>query len=269
MIDFFLFEHEPDRARLALSWGIEHFLVDWEVTDKSERQKGYDTEIRPGTPESLATLAAIPRAQPWCRINALSADTPAEVEAALECGATGLMLPMVRSAKQLEIFLRLLDGRAASGFLVEHVDALACLKDLATFGVDRVYFGLNDHAISCGSGCIFQALVDGSVDRAREAFAHTPFGVAGMTAIDAGAPLPARLLLAELARLRCDFTFLRRSFRRDTQHRDPGDIVAGIREAWVSLVTRSVLEIQRDREALLVHVAQIRNQDLPVASHTC
>jgi hypothetical protein len=259
MIEFFLFEHDPDRARIALGWGVNHFLVDWEVTDKAERQKGYDTEIRPGTPESLAALATLPQARPWCRINALSPDTPAELESALECGAAGLMLPMVRSPRELETFLRLLNGRAASGFLVEHVEALTCLGDLASLGADRVYFGLNDFAISRGDECIFQALADGSVDRAREAFAHTPFGVAGMTAVDAGDPLPAHLLLAELARLRCAFTFLRRSFRRDTRDRDPGAVVAGIRAAWESLTSRNTLEILRDRETLVAHLTQSLN----------
>ena len=73
----------------------------------------------------------------------------------------------------VDAFLRRLSGRAAAGILVETVEALACARASRASPRPRVYFGLNDFAISRGGGSLFRAVLDGSVARAREAFAAT------------------------------------------------------------------------------------------------
>jgi hypothetical protein len=88
------------------------------------------------------------------------------------------------------------------------------------------------------------------VARARDAFAGTCFGFGGLTAADAGHPVPCRLLIEEMARLRCDFTFLRRSFRRDHAARPAQAIIAGIHAAWAECAARPLAAVSRDHERL-------------------
>ncbi len=250
MIDLFLFENDAPRAARARTHGIRHFLVDWEISDKAERQKDFDTEIAPGTVDDLRALTVVPGATTWCRINRYGTHTARDIDEAVAAGAEGIFLPMVTVLAEVEDFLRRVNGRCATGILVETREACALADELAKFPLQRVYFGLNDFAISRGGGSIFRAVLDGSVERVREAFSGQAFGFGGMTVVEAGDPLPARMLLQEMARLHCHYTFLRRSFRRDTRERDPGEVVAGIQAAWLQCCQRDAEAIRRDRQAL-------------------
>jgi hypothetical protein len=249
-IELVVLDHDVERVGALLDCGVGTFLVDWESLGKDARQLGFDTEIRPGTAADLAAVAALPGVEAWCRLNSSGPHTPGEVEAAIAAGARGLFLPMVKRPADVDRFLSLVRGRAATGILVETVEGLACVEHLASYPLDRVYFGLNDFAISRGSRSIFSALVDGSVARARAAFAGTCFGVGGLTAADAGQPVPCRRLLEEMARLRCDFSFLRRSFRRDLATRSVHSTIAGIRSAWRDCVARDAAAVARDHASL-------------------
>jgi hypothetical protein len=61
-------------------------------------------------------------------------------------------------------------------------------------------------------------------------------------------------LLAEMARLQCDFTFLRRSFKRDMVGRDLPVEIGRIRDLWEELADRDRSQVERDREALLTAI---------------
>jgi hypothetical protein len=176
------------------------------------------------------------------------------VEQALAGGARSVFLPMVRRPREVEELLACINGRCEAGILVETEEACACAPELARFRLDRVYVGLNDLAISRGSLSIFEPLVDGLADELRETFGAVNFGLAGLTDIDRGNPIPCRLLIAEIARLRCQFTFLRRSFKRDIAHGGLPRIVEGIRTRWRALLGRDSSRVAAERaEFLAVH----------------
>ena len=257
MLELFLFENDADKARQAIEHGIRHFLVDFESADKEQRQQGYDTEIRPGTLDDLRAISTVQDATAWCRINRYGPDTAKEIENAIDAGADGILLPMVVSVTEVEEFLRRVDRRCATGILVETVAAYASARDLAKLPFERVYFGLNDFAISRGGGSIFRALLDGSVERMREVFSEKIFGFGGITAIDAGFPLPAKHLLEEMARLDCRYSFMRRSFRRDTRERDPRTVVENIQDFWRRCGKRDIDTIRRDRQTLEVLLREV------------
>jgi hypothetical protein len=157
---------------------------------------------------------------------------------------------MVVTPREVDDLVRLVDGRCATGILVETAAAVACADELATVPVDRVYFGLNDFAINRGDASIFTAVLDGTVAAVRATFPEAAFGFGGMTDVGAGEPVPAVRLLEEMARLDCTYTFLRRSFRRDSLLRPTKTIVAGIQAAWEQCRTRDLEQVQRDRSAL-------------------
>src|SRR5687768_3810402 len=105
------FQTDPPSIRSSIRAGVRTFIVDWENRGKMLRQADRDTEINQDTVAHLKTAAAIPGAQVVCRINSFDASTPQEVDAAVEGGASLLLLPMVRRPSEAEAFLRCLGGR--------------------------------------------------------------------------------------------------------------------------------------------------------------
>jgi hypothetical protein len=203
---------------------IRGIVVDWENQGKRERQSGFDTQVNQLTAEDLRMARLVtPAGTPvLCRINGWHGSTHDEIENAIENGANEILLPMVRRPHEVEDTLRVVDGRVPVGILIETRGASECAAELSALPISRVYVGLNDLAIDLGNESLFDALCDGTVDRIRERVAETmPFGIAGLTLPECGDPIPSRLLACELARLRASFTFLRRSFLRDIQARDP------------------------------------------------
>jgi hypothetical protein len=141
------------------------------------------------------------------------------------------------------------NGRCGVGILVETVDAVWQVEELARLPLSRVYVGLNDLAIERNAPNLFTALTDGTVERIQRS-CHVPFGFGGLTLPERGYPIPCRLLIGEMARLNCDFSFLRRSFYRDIRDRDLAVEVPRILEAIRQARLRSPEAIARDRREL-------------------
>lgn len=185
-----------------------------------------------------------------CRINYPYFKTPAEVEAAISAGADEILVPMVRTPDEVCWVLRLARERCGVGILVETIDAVNCSKELGRLPLSRVYVGLNDLAIERKTPNIFTALVDGTVERLREWFPNTPFGFGGLTLPERGYPIPCSLLMGEMARLDCHFSFLRRSFYRDIKGRNLMVEIPRMLEALRLKFLRSQEEVESDRQKL-------------------
>jgi hypothetical protein len=257
-LGLFLFHRSRELTEAAVSAGLDGAIVDWEGRGKPERQAGWDTEIDPMGPEDVRAAAKGGFRSVVCRLNAFGPATIEELETALGEGATELLLPMVKRPAEVEALLEAVRGRAQVGILIETREALEHLATFSRLPIARIYAGLNDLAISRGTRSIFSALTDGSIGRMRAALTQ-PLGVAGATHPDKGAPIPCRLILAELARLGCQFTFLRRSFYRDTPPERFGETVRAIRDAFEALSLRTPGEIASDRSALEAKVAALEN----------
>jgi hypothetical protein len=217
--------------------------------DKEARQRGADTEINLHTADDLRRVRAATGARVLCRLNAVGAGSADEIEAAVAAGADEVLMPMVRNAAQVEEVLTLAGGRCGVGILLETTAALENAGELAQLPLSRVYVGLNDLAIERRSPTIFEPLVDGTMERLRPLF-RMPFGFGGLTLPDRGVPVPCRLLLGEMTRLRCSFSFLRRSFHRDIRGRDFGFEVQRLLRAIADSAARSEDAVARDRAAL-------------------
>jgi len=255
MLELVFFEHRTAPIRHAIAAGLETFIVDWEWRGKNERQKTASTEIDPGDLDDLATaVAAAGPGRVHCRLNSLGEWTPREVDEAIAAGAGCLLLPMVRTPREAEAFLELVGGRSRAGILVETVAAVEAARELAELPLERIYVGLNDLAIERGIDNIFEAVADGTVERLREIFAGREFGFGGVTVVDRGEPIPARLLLAEMERLGTTFSFCRRSFKRDMAGRDMAAELEKIRVFWRRLETRTTTERLEDQRAFQEHV---------------
>ena len=239
-----LFSVDPAVIEPAMAGGVSSVIVDWEYRGKSRRQRGADTEINRHTRADLRRARDATRGRLICRINAYGRGTHAEVERALAEGADELLLPMVQSTDEVARTLEAIAGRCGLGILVETVAACAVAPELGNFPLSRVYVGFNDLAIDRASRSIFAPLIDGTVDNLRPQF-RMPFGFGGLTLPDRGHPIPCRLLIAEMARLACDFSFLRRSFHRDIAGRDISAAVRALLEALSAAWAASADERER------------------------
>ncbi len=233
----------------AVSAGVDGVVIDWERRGKHRRQALCDTQINDDTPEDLRRVRAVTAAPVICRINGVCDSTPTEIEAALECGASEILVPMIRTVREAAEVLELVGGRCGVGILIETEDAVQRAAALAALPLSRVYVGLNNLAINRGNPNLFDAVTDGTVERVRRV-CDRPFGFGGLTMPALGHPIPCRLLIAEMMRLECAFSFLRRSFHRNLTGRSLPGVVAAIREGLDAARQQSRSDIDRDRLAL-------------------
>ena len=252
-LDLFLFTADPGTARAVVAAGAAGVVVDWENRGKARRQAGADTEVNAHTPDDLARVRAATPGRVLCRIDGAGPRTAAQVELAVALGADEVLLPMVRRPEEVDLALDAVAGRVGLGILVETQDAVECVEELARRPLSRVYLGLNDLMIDRGRTTLFEPLVDGTVDAVRRAV-RAPFGVAGLTRVGGGTPVPSRLLAAELARLDAGFTFLRRSFCRDVPLADAPREVPRMRAEVERLRDRTAEQVVADRVELLAAV---------------
>lgn len=263
-----LFSTGTSFVRQAVAAGVDGIIVDWESRGKEERQRHADTEINRDTPEDLRRVRGCTGAPVICRINGCGPTTEAEIEQAIDGGADEILLPMVRTVEEVEGVIRRVHGRCAVGILIETVEATARAEELSRLPLSRVYVGLNDLAIERKSPNIFSAVADGTVERLRTFF-RVPFGFGGLTLPDRGHPVPCRLLIGEMARLDCRFSFLRRSFRRDVEGRELAIEIPRIREALETARRRTPGAAAGDRrdlvEAILAWTAGVSVPKEPVS----
>lgn len=253
MMELCLFYNGPESARLAREGGIDTLVIDCEFHGKHERQQGYNTEINQNTPADVAIARAIIPGMPLlCRINGLSEDPDrslTETRIAVDAGADEILIPMVRSFAQLEQVLTVVNGRARVGLMLETDWAVENAAALDQYPLSRVFVGLSDLMVERRSRNLFENLWNGTVSTLRGQIASARFGFGGLTLPTQGVPIPCRLLMAELARMRTDFTFLRRSFYRDLAQSQlaPEAAVQSIRDAWKEMESRSPAAVEQDR----------------------
>jgi HpcH/HpaI aldolase/citrate lyase family len=253
--ELFLFSTDPATIAPAVAAGVAGVIVDWERVGKCHRQAGADTQIGEDTVDDLRRARACTSARILCRIDNSETLLDGQIDAAVDAGADEVLLPMVRSAAEVERVLEYTRGRIGIGILVETEAVFDELPEVAALPLSRAYLGLNDLAIDRGTTNIFDPLVDGTLEEVRSQFS-VPFGVAGLTVVDAGAPIPCRLIAGELSRLDCSFSFLRRSYHADIRGRDPAKEIPRLLEALAAASRRDADQVGRDREELIAAVEE-------------
>jgi len=253
--ELLLFSTDTLFIRRAEDAGIHGFIVDWEAKDKAGRQMGFDTQINDHTLQDLKRVRQATEKRVICRINAFGEWTKGEVQSAIVAGVDEIFLPMVRTPEQAQRTLDYINGKCDFSILVETPEAIKNASGLANLPLKRVYVGLNDLAIERNISNIFISIIDGTLESIRSMF-DCPFGFAGLTAPELGHPIPCRLLTAEMARLGCAFTYLRRSFTRDMTDRDMTVEVPRILSALEKARARRPEEIKADQDELAQVVKQ-------------
>ena len=122
--ELYLFAVNPELIAHADHAGVDGFVVDWETEGKSHRQRHADTGISQHTTEDLRRVRATTRKRVLCRLNPFGPTTGRELEMACDGGADEVLLPMVRSVREVSEVLDQVNSRIPVGILVETVAAV-------------------------------------------------------------------------------------------------------------------------------------------------
>lgn len=246
-----LFYTTPAFVQAAVAAGVESVVVDWESRNKAGRQTGFNTQINTHSVDDLQLARHATSVNIICRINGWGAWTPNEVEAAIANGADEILLPMVRRLDDVNRLFDLINGRCGVAVMIETCEALDLTEAINQLPIRRAYIGLHDLAIDRNSPHLFVALADGTVEKICSQMKESRLGFAGLTLPDKGSPLPCKLLIAEMARLKANFSFLRRSFMRDMAGKDLQVEIPRIRQALEAASTRPPEVVAADHAALI------------------
>lgn len=221
MLNLMYITNSPNIAKIVETAGIQRIFVDMEYIGKNDRQGGMDTVQCHHTIEDIRAIKKVlTSAQIMTRCNPIHQATDLyccskeEIDGAIAAGADILMLPYFKTAREVETFIRLVDGRAKTLPLVETPEAVDCIDEiLKVDGIDEIFIGLNDLSLGYGMKFMFQLLADGTVERLCDKFKvkGVPYGFGGIAALGKGA-LPAERVIAEHYRLGSTCAILSRSF---------------------------------------------------------
>lgn len=213
--------NNPAVAKVAEKSGINRIFVDMEYIGKDERQKGLNSVKNRHTFEDIRNISnALTTAELLVRVNPIHEKTEnyesseQEIEKAVEAGGEIIMLPMVKTAREVERFVRAVDGKAKTMLLVETAMANENIQELLTVdGIDEVHIGLNDMHLDYKKKFMFELLTDGTVERLCEIFhkADIPYGFGGIARLGYGM-LPAEKVIVEHYRLGSTKAIVSRSF---------------------------------------------------------
>lgn len=246
--------NKPQIAEIAESAGVDRIFVDMEYIGKADRQGGMDTVQNHHTLEDVKTIAQIiKKAKLLVRINSIhekSKDyisSEEEIDRAIKNGADILMLPYFKTVREVETFLRFVNGRVKTMLLLETPEAVGVVDDILKLkGIDEIFVGLNDLSLGYGKKFMFELLRDGTVEELCYKFkkANIPYGFGGIAALGKG-DLPAEKIIIEHYRMGSTSVILSRSFCNTNEVKDI--------ETIKSIFMNGIKEIRDYEKTVAIH----------------
>ena len=246
--------NKPQIAEIAESAGVDRIFVDMEYIGKADRQGGMDTVQNHHTLEDVKTIAqTIKKAKLLVRINPIhekSKDyisSEEELDRAIKNGADILMLPYFKTVREVETFLRFVNGRVKTMLLLETPEAVGVVDDILKLkGIDEIFVGLNDLSLGYGKKFMFELLRDGTVEELCYKFkkANIPYGFGGIAALGKG-DLPAEKIIIEHYRMGSTSVILSRSFCNTNEVKDI--------ETIKSIFINGIKEIRDYEKTVVIH----------------
>ena len=221
MLKLMYITNRPEIATVVENAGVERIFIDMEYIGKSIRQGGMDTVQSHHTIEDIRAVKKVLKAsQVMVRCNPIHEATneyvssKEEIDAAINAGADILMLPYFKTPKEVEKFVRFVDGRVKTLPLVETTQAVDSIDEILQIdGIDEIFVGLNDLSLGYGMKFMFELLTNGTVERLCEKFKKKsiPYGFGGIASLGKGM-LPSEKVIAEHYRQGSTCAILSRSF---------------------------------------------------------
>ena len=225
-LNLFYITNRLDVALIAEKYGVDRIWIDLETLGKAERQKGMNTvKSKPEISDIRAIKPSLTKAELLVRVNPWNAGSASEIDAVIDAGADMIMLPMWRSADEVQKFLSAVDHRVRTTLLLETREAVECIDEVLRLDFDEIHIGLNDLHLSFGMTFMFELLADGTVDRLCAKFRQKgiPYGFGGIARLGQGM-LPSEYVIMEHYRLGSTRAILSRSFCDIDKCRDLAEV---------------------------------------------
>jgi len=207
--------NNPHIIRIAEDAGIDCIWIDLEINGKELRQKNLNTLISRHSIDDIKVVRSIiKRAELMVRINPMFDGSENEIEKSIEYGADMIMLPFFKTAREVESFLKIVNGRVKTSLLLETPEAVEILDDILDLkGIDEIHIGINDLHLGYKRKFMFELLADGTVESIckKIKMKGIPYGFGGITRLTQGT-LPAECVIAEHYRIGSTRAILSRSF---------------------------------------------------------
>ena len=214
-MELMLITNNAEIAMYAERSGVDRVMVDLEVLGKEDRQGHLDTVISEHSIDDILNIRnAISKSKLVVRVNPIHDDSINEIDEVVNRGADAVMLPMFKTADEVEKFIHFLNGRATSILLLETPQALVRIDEILLVPqIDEIYIGLNDLHLGMGLDFMFELLSGGIVEYLSEKIksAGIKFGFGGIARLGQG-KLDSSLILSEHHRLGSQVVILSRDF---------------------------------------------------------
>ncbi len=208
-------------ALIAQRAGVDRVWIDMEYIDKEKRQGGLDTVKSHHTVEDIKKLRPyLTTSELLVRINPVHEATDAycsteeEIEQTISAGADVIMLPMFKTASEVERFVKCVGGRVKTILLFETAESVENIDEiLEVKGIDEVHVGLNDLHLSYKRDFMFELICDGTVKKLCDKFKKkgVKYGFGGIARVGFGL-LPAEYIIAEHYNMGSNAAILSRGF---------------------------------------------------------
>lgn len=262
--------NKPEIALIAEKNGVNSIMIDLETLGKEQRQKNMDTVKSHHSFDDIKKLSdVLTKSELLVRINPWNDNSAHEIETAVSNGADRIMLPMWKSAEEVDMFLKTVNNRCATILLLETKEAAECLDEvLKNPLLEQIHIGLNDLHLSYGLTFMFELLSNGTVESICKKCSEKgiPYGFGGIARIGEGT-LPAEKIVMEHYRLGSSRTILSRSFCNAEQIADITETekvffenMQKLREYEKSLQTKSQADYDENREIVKKCISEIVNK---------
>ena len=225
--------NNPITAQIAQKAGVDRIWVDMEYIGKSERQGGMDTVQNHHTIEDIKRLRlVVKKSELLVRVNPLHkatdiySDSVDEINQTIKAGADIIMLPMFKSADDVEKFIDIVGGRVKIQLLLETAEAVENIDDILDLpGIDEIHIGLNDLHLAYHKKFMFELLCDNTVSDLCQKFKEKgiKYGFGGIARVGFGM-LPAEYIIAEHYHLGSTAAILSRGFCDANRVKNPTEV---------------------------------------------
>ena len=214
-MNFIFISNDPQKCKIADICNVSTIMIDLEINGKKERQGHLNTRISAShnISDILKVSQLIDKSELMVRVNPIGTDSITEISKCIELGCDRIMLPMFKSAKEVEEFLRIVDNKVKINLLFETVESLLCVKDILSIYRGDIHFGLNDLHIQFGYKFIFEVLFNNDFNTAVDYVRvnGVNFGIGGIARVGHG-KIPSEIIYNEYINLGATSTILSRDF---------------------------------------------------------